>query len=154
MQQVCLVYVAQHAIAGLDEMVDQHRHSVNQLQDLRSRPRYTFYTVNKQGPVHICNDVYRWGSLANERALLDLLENNQTRLQPTALTLAPVNANIYARRHSAHSCPATEEPVAKVSISFLEISLYARYAKIEKSFFLWKLHPNLQLKVCCVFVLL
>ncbi|KAJ8984533.1 hypothetical protein NQ317_011004 [Molorchus minor] len=51
----------------------------------------------------------RWGSLANERALLDLLDGDHPFLQPTSLTLAPLNSNIYARRHSAHTCSVTEE---------------------------------------------
>ncbi|KAJ8943425.1 hypothetical protein NQ318_020676, partial [Aromia moschata] len=49
------------------------------------------------------------GSLANERALLDLLDGDHSILQPTSLKLAPLNSNIYARRHSAHICPVTEE---------------------------------------------
>ncbi|KAJ8934848.1 hypothetical protein NQ314_013118 [Rhamnusium bicolor] len=55
-----------------------------------------------------------WGSLANERALLDLLDGDHPILQPTSLTLAPLNSNIYARRHSAHTCPVTEEQHAKL----------------------------------------
>ncbi|CAG9855495.1 unnamed protein product [Phyllotreta striolata] len=43
----------------------------------------------------------RWGSLANERDLLDILSRDHSSLQPTSLTLAAVNSNIYARRHSA-----------------------------------------------------
>ncbi|XP_044256972.1 atrial natriuretic peptide-converting enzyme isoform X1 [Tribolium madens] len=79
-------------------MVDRHRHSINQIEEPRPRPR--------------------WGSLANERALLDLLDGDQQNLQPASLTLAPINnSNIYARRHSAHTCPITEErhaPVASI----------------------------------------
>ncbi|KAG5882521.1 hypothetical protein JTB14_006794 [Gonioctena quinquepunctata] len=54
----------------------------------------------------------RWGSLANERALLDILDGGHSGiLQPTSLTLAPVNSNIYARRHSAHAYSVTDEHV-------------------------------------------
>lgn len=73
-------------------MVDQHRYSIVPLQDPRARQR--------------------WGSLANEKSFLDLLEIDTLRLQQQpqpAFTLAPINANIYARRHSAHTCPTTEE---------------------------------------------
>ncbi|XP_018578515.1 atrial natriuretic peptide-converting enzyme-like [Anoplophora glabripennis] len=74
-------------------MVDRHRNTVSQIEEPRSRPR--------------------WGSLANERALLDLLDGDHPILQPTSLTLAPLNSNIYARRHSAHTCPVTEEQHTK-----------------------------------------
>ncbi|XP_022915652.1 atrial natriuretic peptide-converting enzyme-like isoform X2 [Onthophagus taurus] len=76
-------------------MVDLHRHSIAQLEQPRSRSR--------------------WGSLAGEQSFMDLLDNDGAALQPTALTLAPVNTNIYARRHSAHAYSLTEErPTAPI----------------------------------------
>lgn len=68
----------------------------------------------------------RWGSLANnERGLLHLLDGEHiSRLQPTTLTLAH-NSSIYARRHSAHSCPVTEEKIndapPPVSLMYIHI---------------------------------
>ncbi|CAH1153792.1 unnamed protein product [Phaedon cochleariae] len=55
----------------------------------------------------------RWGSLANERDLLDILDGVHSNLQPTSLTLGPVNSNIYARRHSAHAYSTTDDKNAK-----------------------------------------
>ncbi|KAL3290052.1 hypothetical protein HHI36_023423 [Cryptolaemus montrouzieri] len=66
-----------------------HRHSVTQLEE--SRPRM------------------RWGSITNDKSFLDIFDADLQRLPETSLTLAPVNSNIYARRHSAHSCPVTED---------------------------------------------
>jgi hypothetical protein len=45
------------------------------------------------------------------------LDGDQQNLQPTSLKLAPINnSNIYARRHSAHTCPITEERHASTGI--------------------------------------
>lgn len=41
-----------------------------------------------------------------------------TRFLPASLTLTPTNANLYARRHSAHSYPTTEQAITGVSASF------------------------------------
>lgn len=46
--------------------------------------------------------------MANEKSFLDLIDGDLQRLPATSLTLAPVNSNIYARRHSTHACPVTE----------------------------------------------
>ncbi|XP_044766095.1 atrial natriuretic peptide-converting enzyme [Coccinella septempunctata] len=71
-------------------MVDpnRHRHSVTQLEECRPR--------------------FRWGA-TNEKSFLDILDADLQRLPATSLTLAPVNSNIYARRHSTHACPVTED---------------------------------------------
>ncbi|XP_056646933.1 atrial natriuretic peptide-converting enzyme [Diorhabda sublineata] len=69
-------------------MVDRHFQTIDP-EDIKSRPR--------------------WGSLANERTLLEIFERDHSALQPTSLTLAAVNSNIYARRHSAHAYSTSEE---------------------------------------------
>lgn len=60
---------------------------------------------------------FRWGSLANDGAsLFHLLESTDHQvLQPTSLALAPINSNIYARRHSAHNCSSEREENASMS---------------------------------------
>ncbi|KAK9890042.1 hypothetical protein WA026_008852 [Henosepilachna vigintioctopunctata] len=77
-------------------MVDtnRHRHSVTHLDE--SRPKL------------------RWGSIATERSFLDILDADLQRLPATSLTLAPVNSNIYARRHSAHAYPVTENKLVPI----------------------------------------
>ncbi|KAF5288658.1 hypothetical protein FQR65_LT11971 [Abscondita terminalis] len=70
-------------------MRGQHRHSITQLETSRARPR--------------------WGSLAAENMLINFL--NEDPAQPVTLTLVPINANLYARRHSAHTCSTTTSDV-------------------------------------------
>ncbi|XP_025832340.1 atrial natriuretic peptide-converting enzyme-like [Agrilus planipennis] len=59
--------------------------------------------------ISYCNETLpsRWGSLANEHAFIDLLDGDHAQVQPLTLTLAPINSNIYARRHSSHNCQST-----------------------------------------------
>ncbi|GJQ67502.1 SCRASP2 [Trypoxylus dichotomus] len=49
----------------------------------------------------------QWGNLIVNDSVL--IVENQNQLKSSPLTLAPANSNIYARRHSSHNCPVTEE---------------------------------------------
>lgn len=58
----------------------------------------------------------------SEKAFLDMLEKGGeaiVRFQPASYSLSPANVNIYARRHSAHSYPTTEQTTSGVSTNFL-----------------------------------
>lgn len=59
--------------------------------------------------------IHRWGRLGNENSLLQFLNDESSSVQPVTFTLHPANANLYARRHSAHNCSPSEQ-VTPVSI--------------------------------------
>lgn len=79
---------------------------------------------------------------SNENTLIDLVTTD-TEIVNNSLKLAPVNSsNIYARRHSAHACTATEDRQLTVDVS----STYFRMGfNMDCEKCLWKrqnLHPS------------
>ncbi|KAK9758443.1 Fz domain [Popillia japonica] len=73
---------SQHVVIAVVVMVDLHRHNSAQK---------------------------KWANLIVNNDTVLILENANQQLKPTPLTLTPVNSNIYARRHSTHNCPITED---------------------------------------------
>lgn len=69
----------------------------------------------------------------SEKAFLDMLEKSDAitpKFIPTSFTLAPTNASLYARRHSAHSYSTTEQTTASVSkcksLSIIKLRVHSR----------------------------
>ncbi|XP_019765483.1 atrial natriuretic peptide-converting enzyme isoform X2 [Dendroctonus ponderosae] len=81
------------------KMLDRHRNSFSQVEGPHGYQRWNVSTAS------------------NENTLIDLV-NTDTEIVNNSLKLAPVNSsNIYARRHSAHACTATEDRQLTVDVS-------------------------------------
>lgn len=71
------------------------------------------------------------------------------RFQPASYTLTPANVNIYARRHSAHSYPTTEQ-IATVRVSTSKKKYFL--SKYQNNIKLMNLITNCKiLKLCMLF---